>query len=314
MKIGMPGPGRIRIGFVGFHHSFNPIWNNVTHSIQHRFSLDVSEPGPDGHLQAIPDFLFFSVYQKRHLDPRYDKCTKIFTCEENIRPPWNECDYAMTGDYSDNPKHLRLPIYVRVLLHLPQQECVRLKLLSHPNLTLIKDPNTDWEMMLKTKHRFCNFVVSNGGAPERIRFYDLLSKYRKIDSGGSVRNNIGGRVADKMTFIEHYKFTISFENSSFPGYVSEKVVEPMIVNSLPIYWGCPRIDEDFDPRSLIVATGRKLEDVVDEVVELDRDDDKYAKKMRVPWFHENVQNRYCSIDYLADFLEGVFRARKLIST
>lgn len=306
MRVGLSSGPSVKIGFVGFHRLFNGVFNNITHSIAHRFSLEVSEPGPDGHLREIPDFLFCSVYGHPHLDPRYDDCVKIFTCEENIRPPWAECDYAMTGDYSDDPRHLRLPIYARVLLHLPHQDCVRQGLLANPNLTLVKDPATNWERVLRSKTRFCNFIASNHEASERIRFYDLLSKYKRVDAGGSVRNNIGQRVADKLTFIEPYKFTIAFENSSYPGYVSEKIVEPMIVNSLPIYWGSPKIDDDFDPRSLVVATGRRLEDVVDEVIALDRSDDSYVEKMKRPWFHENVQNRYCQPDHVADFLAKVF--------
>ena len=44
-------------------------------------------------------------------------------------------------------------------------------------------------------------------------------------------------VSNKMDFIKDYKFVISFENSSNPGYTTEKLIEPMLVNSIPIYWG-----------------------------------------------------------------------------
>ena len=299
---------KIRVGFVGFHALFNPIWNHITLSLIHRFALDVSVPGPDGHLENIPDFLFFSVYGHPHRDPRYDPCVKIFTCEENIRPPWGMCHYAMTGDYVNNPRHLRLPIYVRMLLHLPYQESIRR--LTDPNLSLIKNPSTNWGSLLRSKTRFCNFVASNPNALRRIKFYELLSRYKQVDSGGRVGNNVGGPIEDKLTFIEPYKFTIAFENRSYPGYVSEKIVEPMVVNSIPIYWGNPRIADDFDPASFVVATNRRLEDVVEEVAELDRDDEKYLQKLRHPWFHGNSQNRYCPVDYVANFLGTVFERER----
>jgi len=303
--IGLKDRRLIRVGFVGFHRLFHPVWNNITMSLLHRYCLEVSEPRPDGPLDVVPDILFFSVYNKPHLDRRYDRCLKIFTCEENIRPPWSECSYAMTGDYDPSPCHLRLPIYVRVLRHLPDQECIKLKLLDRPNLTLVKDPATDWRAVAQSKTRFCAFVFSNECARERIRLFELLSRYKKVDSGGRVRNNLGYRVADKLTFLQDYKFTVAFENSAFPGYVSEKLVEPMVVNSLPIYWGSPRVDDDFDPASFVCANNRNLDDVVAEIVELDRDDDKYAQKLAVPWFHDNRPNRYCDADHLADFFAKI---------
>src|SRR5207249_8371440 len=45
----------------------------------------------------------------------------------------------------------------------------------------------------------------------------------------------------KRAFISQYKFTIAFENSSYPGYHTEKILDPMMVDSLPIYWGNPCI-------------------------------------------------------------------------
>jgi len=305
--IGLKDAPPVSVGFVGFHHLFHPVWNNVTLSLTDRFALRVSEPDQHGVLDVTPDVLFCSVYEKPHLHPRYDECLKVFTCEENIRTPWDECSYAMTGDYVESPSHLRLPIYVRVLRHLRDQDCIKNHLVPDPNLTLVKDLDTDWKKIVTSKTKFCCFVNSNGSARERIRLFELLSKYKRVDSGGAVLNNLGYRVSDKLPFIASYKFTIAFENSSYPGYVSEKLVEPMIVNSMPIYWGSSQVDDDFDVRSFVCANNRRLDDVVDEVVELDRDDDKLAAKLAVPWFHGNRQNHYCETSHLADFFEKIVR-------
>ena len=35
------------------------------------------------------------------------------------------------------------------------------------------------------------------------------------------------------------------------GYTTEKIFEPMIAQSIPIYWGNPRIGEDFNEKSFI---------------------------------------------------------------
>ena len=70
-------------------------------------------------------------------------------------------------------------------------------------------------------------------------FFVKLSKYKQVDSGGRTLNNIGGPVEDKMEFIKDYRFVISFENAEYPGYTTEKIIQPMFVDSIPIYWGNP---------------------------------------------------------------------------
>lgn len=307
------------IGFIGFWPRWNPVWNDFTVSLADKIPLTISLPEPSGHLQQIPRHLFYSVFGKNYKDTRYSGCTKIFTSQENFGPPWDECHYAMTGDYLDDPRHLRFPCYVQHVLRIRDQPGYQK--LKHPCPTLIKDPATDWSSVLAYKTMFCSFVCSNDrwrdprsrgvcGLAERIQFFDLLSKYKPINSGGRIRNNIGSRIEEKLPFIEPHKFTIAFENASYPGYVSEKIVDAMVSLSIPIYWGSPEIDDDFDTQSIIVATGRRPTDVIDEVIALDRDDSAYLAKLRRPWFKDNVPNRYCTREYLDGFLLHVFREKQ----
>ena len=79
-----------------------------------------------------------------------------------------------------------------------------------------------------------------------------MSSKEKVDSGGKFLNNVGGPVTDKLSFIKDYKFVISFENSSYPGYTTEKILEPMLVNSIPVYWGNPLVYNDFNYRTYIL--------------------------------------------------------------
>jgi hypothetical protein len=103
----------------------------------------------------------------------------------------------------------------------------------------------------KSKQKFCCMVVSNAHAKERIRFFEQLSKYKKVDSGGRFLNNIGRSIDEKMEFIKDYRFVISFENSSSPGYTTEKLIEPMLVNSVPIYWGDPEVGRYFNTKIFV---------------------------------------------------------------
>ena len=94
-------------------------------------------------------------------------------------------------------------------------------------------------------------VVSNPGSAKRIHFFEQLNKIKKVDSGGRYLNTIGGPVPDKLEFIKDYRFVISFENTSYPGYTTEKILEPIITDSIPIYWGNTRINEDFNEKRFL---------------------------------------------------------------
>ena len=126
---------------------------------------------------------------------------------------------------------------------------------------------------------FCSFVVSSsGGDPIRHKFFTELSKYKKVASGGRYLNNIGGPVDDKLAFIRKFKFNIAFENSSSPGYVTEKIMEAFSAQTVPIYYGDPLVNHDFNPDSFIhLRDESDIERVVDEIIHLDRDDDAYMK-------------------------------------
>ena len=43
-----------------------------------------------------------------------------------------------------------------------------------------------------------------------------------------------------------YKFTLAFENTVTPDYVTEKLYEPLIAGSVPVYRGAPNV-ADFAP-------------------------------------------------------------------
>jgi len=91
-------------------------------------------------------------------------------------------------------------------------------------------------------------MASNGGGQDtrmRDRFFEILSAYKRVDSGGRWNNNIGGAIGDrynnfrasKCEWLQDYKFHICFENSSYPGYLTEKLFDAYAAGCIPIYWG-----------------------------------------------------------------------------
>ena len=161
------------------------------------------------------------------------------------------------------------------------------------------------------KRKFCNFVVSNGSCQQRNDFFAKLSKYKKVDSGGRFANNIGYAVADKRKFQSEYKFSIAFENNAYrPGYewyITEKILDPMSVNSIPIYHGGAKISSEFNDKSFINTHNfNDFESVIEYIIELDKNDNKYLEILKKDWLINNQIPDNNKIENIKKFLYNIF--------
>ncbi len=264
----------LKIDFCDFWKGFNKEDNLLINLLKHHFSVEISQE---------PDILFYSCYGFNNL--AY-KCYKIFYTGENVRPNYLDCDFSLSFDYDNyNNRNIRLPLY-RWRGDLE-------------NLIKPKEPRVIFE----EKANFCCMLVSNANGKERNEFYEMLSNYKKVDSGGSYKNNIGGRVADKDAFIKSYKFVLSFENASFKGYTSEKLIEPFLANSIAVYWGNPLVANDFNSKSFInVHQYESFDKVIEEIIRLDKDDNAYLAYLEQPYFKNNHIPDELQYDTLANDL------------
>lgn len=235
-----------------------------------------------------PDVLFYTVFGGRQSNY---SCKKVFWTGENVRPRYDEADLNLTFDYDENPKNVRVPLYA---IHWWESIHVR-PILVHPDPeSLLLQPKNPKN---RPKH-FCAFVHGNGGegvngwgnlqdgVTKRNALYAMLNAKKRVDSAGTWLNNTGFTVDyyTKLNFIRNYKFTFAIENSSFPGYVTEKIMDPMMASSVPIYWGSPRVVEEFNPKSFINAHDfSSHEELVEYLLYLDSHDEAYDEIYSQPF-------------------------------
>ncbi|WP_269932729.1 glycosyltransferase family 10 domain-containing protein [Aminobacter sp. HY435] len=171
---------------------------------------------------------------------------RVFITGENATPVMDVCEWALAFDFEPdigNDHYMRYPIYAwswgghgDSILHA----------------LVAKAPETPAERA--ARRHFCAFIYSNKRAKLRRWLFRTLSLYRRVDAPGRVQNNclpIGPTGKAKIDFLKERRFTIAFENSSAPGYTTEKIVDAMQAGSVPIYWGDPRVAEQFDERCYI---------------------------------------------------------------
>jgi alpha(1,3/1,4) fucosyltransferase len=142
----------------------------------------------------------------------------------------------------------------------------------------------------RERSRFCNFIYSN---PTSLRseFFLRLNELRHVDSCGRVLNNCGWRpdgLAGKMSVLTDSVFTIAFENVAAPGYVTEKIVEPLLAGSVPIYWGAAEAKSDFNPQAFLFAEDfGSLDELAQHVLSLADNSDRLEEIRSAPPFIGN---------------------------
>ena len=243
-----------------------------------RFDVEIS-PNPD-----------FFIYSRRDREYLKCKCIKIFYTAENCRPDLNECNYAFTFDYIDDKRHFRLPLF---RLYDEYDDLFKKR---------------DFNSILKRKTRFCNFIYSSGISwNERYDFFSLMQKYKKVDSAGKSYNNTGYFVKDKQAFQRECKFSIAFENSSYLGYTTEKILHAFTADTIPIYWGNPAVDKDFNTKAFINCHDYKsFDEVIDRVIEIDNNDELYLQYLKEPALAKDNNSDYLDEEKILDKFEEIF--------
>ena len=265
---------------------------NLKHVVKNYFSTTLDKVSPSTFAFLKSNFYKPKTYAFPEIKTN---AVKIFYTEENVVPEMEKCDWAFSFEYDEefnNLKHMRLPCYVFHSKNFGEE--------------LIKTNNLQ-KSNIQIKPKFCNFIYSAQNS-NRENFFKKLSKYKRIDSPGKRLNNsppIGQFESaqksrahnnwpdQKIEFLKDYKFTIAFENNSRIGYTTEKIYHPMTANSIPIYWGNPKIERDFNTKSFINAHEYKnLSDLVERIIEIDNNEDLYYKYLREPWFNNNSPSKY----------------------
>ena len=264
--------------------------------LEYSFFSDILSKRYDVELSDNPDFLFYNCHGFEHA--RYRDCVKIFVTNECCVPNFNECDYAISHSYLDfGDRHLRMPYYYWHM-DIPAGR---------------RNPGRE-----TARRKFCNFVYTNfsggDGALLRRKFCEMLMKKSHVDCPGTVLKNMDNAIeprggnweAGKIDFLRNYKFTIAFENIGSDGYTTEKLIHPFMAGSIPIYWGNPRVGEEFNTKSFINCNdyGNDFGAVIEKIMELDGDDEKYlAMLSESPYADGAFKSR--PSDVVGDFLYGI---------
>uniref|UniRef100_A0A6C0LA51 Uncharacterized protein n=1 Tax=viral metagenome TaxID=1070528 RepID=A0A6C0LA51_9ZZZZ len=272
----------LRITFTDMWENFNPAYNFFTLLLEaHGYTVL-------GSYGSTPcDLLIFGPFGSEWKSPQFAKIPKVHYTGENT-PPVKHADVFLNLGYQMNtdPNYIRLPLWVLEVDWFQADAKIRnpipISLEECMNVSEYAD----------IRKRFCAFIVSNPSQPVRNQAFHTLCRYKPVDSAGRLYNTIGpelfaglgggGGERRKVDFLRQYKFCIAYENEASPGYITEKILHAKAAGCVPIYWGAPNLDVDFDVEGCIDARGLTAEELLVRVKEVDEDDSLWRRKAMVP--------------------------------
>lgn len=115
------------------------------------------------------------------------------------------------------------------------------------------------------KTKLISYIASNKnfGAPGHVLRGEVRKKIgSNVDSFGRGYNSLDY----KLDGLKDYMFSIVIENSKFDYYFTEKIMDCFTTGTIPIYWGCPSIEDFFDIDGILTfETLDELEKILSEI-------------------------------------------------
>lgn len=164
--------------------------------------------------------------------------------------------------------------------------------------------------LVNTRMNFCAYLYSYD-VSYRIEIFNEVSKYKQVTSLGKSCNNIENTCRntynDEYTYNDlavmkyvDYKFVLSLENGIEQGYLTEKLINPILANSIPIYAGPSDIFDIINKKRIIYIYDFENFDKLNEYIEkVDNDDELYNSIVS-----ENIFTGKISFDNFKDYLSN----------
>lgn len=270
------GSKEVVVAFSDMWPGFNVDRNYLLDAMRHEFP-SYSIKGIEYTNHSAYSLLIFGPYGDTWKTAPSHVPKVYFSAENWAQPDDSSIACYLTPSRQEDKRHLRVPTWATFIdwfsgsTELPPDSTdnpIRL-----PLYFAITPHTIPWSK----RNEFCAFVVSNPICEFRNQAFRVVNDYKKVNSGGALYNNIGGQLSlkypgggcgdlSKHDFFTKHRYTISFENSQAPGYITEKLLHAKMAGCLPLYWGDAEAHLDFVPESFINLSAVKDPMIVLEII------------------------------------------------
>lgn len=278
-----------RIYFCDFWNGFNPELHNLGPIIKHVFpnSIILDEP-------IDVDICVYSCFGIKHKD--IDAKYMISYQGETGNTTFGPADLAI-GFTQNNHKEFRFPLWHFNLHENTKYDESKLFKYLEPRKSKWNDFTS-----YNIQHPI-SAVYSNNSGLRYTTMPILINNHLCASYGRLYRTHIP-EIDNKDIIVQKHPFHISFENTKKEGYVTEKLRDALLNDSLPFYWGCSKwAKEDFNPNAFFdisnfdVNDGLKACHTMVDVM----NNKQYCESMR----KEPIFKNFPSIKPLYDVIKNV---------
>jgi hypothetical protein len=226
----------------------------------------------------------------------------LFQTAENLRHNHIPCDYALSFDLAvDNDRHYRHPYWMEMLDWSDEGVIGN----TNPRFGCLLKPERLLQPLgtvFLQKARRAAIFASHQREP-RATLIRELRKHMDVDGFGPVFDSSvqhhSNSTFTKREVLKDYAFNLCPENTLYPGYYTEKIVEAFYADSLPLAWVDECVCVDFNPNA-IVNLAPMMKNQFRDLAETIGNDAALLQKAAEPLLLQRP-----SIEHLKSFMKNV---------
>lgn len=275
----------MKISYIDFWPNFEPENFWITRFLKNYYkNIEISKNPNES------DVIFGSCFGCSISLVKNNKAKKILFLGENVRPNYEFYDFSLSFDFNDyEKKNFRLPLW---MLYIDWWDK------NSDDISLDELHNKFDSKEVHNREKFACIVISNP-VKNRIELFNKLNSYKKVDGFGSV---FGSKfLGSKKELLKKYRFNICFENSIYPGYCTEKLLQSKVSGCIPLYYGCKEANLDFNEKCYLnLLDFKNIDDFVKKIIEIENNKDLFFEIASEPLF-----NKKPSLDFFYDFIKRI---------
>lgn len=291
--------------------------NIITNTLRKEYDVTITD--------SNPDIVICQVSPASHQAPPPERFTSGFTSSKIIHwlvesidrtgdPDYSKCDFSISSCKFEDDRNVRIPLWAMYVNWFGDQQESYVE--GRNQAFLLSAKKLTNQVNVSQKSKFCSILTNNDmgyrkeAYPKFINFG--IDNGLLVESRGRAFTNmpsIGGDEKHKLEYLSDFKFNLCFDNGESDGWITEKIIHPKYVGSIPIYWGCKDVAEEFNEEAFLhVRNFENLEHLHEKVLELCYNTIEYKKIQTLPCFPDNKIPECVNQEFLLEQLKGIVEA------
>lgn len=232
----------IKLYFCDFWPGFNPSQNLLKDLIKLALRTDIHVCHQSEASEA--DLVLCSVFGTEK--QRYSRIPRLVYIGENLRPDYSQYEYSFSFDAEGyGGKNLRFPLWLWSFDWFENNP----KAHSRRSYEFLVEGYVPSSFM--ARHRKCVALIGN---PTKWRLEHLrkINKVLPIEAFGTAFSRpLAGGHKEKLLLLTNYQYHYCCENSIFPGYITEKIIDAKLAGCIPVYHSGNNVDNELNLRAIV---------------------------------------------------------------